>query len=462
MVMRVEELNIKDLIYTFLKGYKIILTSILILIILAYAYTIVSYEEIYRARASMVINSKQIRVLAGEIVSVNDIMISQNMVNTYKEILLSDNVLEKVNDDLGTKILPSDMRKWIAVSSPGDTEVIYVYVEHEDPKIAASIANSMMKVAPDVIAKTLEVGSINVLDYAKTPTTPLPANIELNLAIGAVLGLVLGIGILLLYNFLMPKIKNSKDIENMLELNVLGEIIHSYKTKTERPVITQKHIEGFFVESFKVAALNVLNACSKTDCRKLLITSTREKEGKTTTAINLGIAMALNGKSVLLLDCDLYKYNFIKSTDIEKKCLIDVLKGYCDYKDALIVDEESGMHILPSKGGNKGNIDLINSVQMERLVKTLEEEYDYILIDTPPSFVISDAIYLSRLADGVLFVVKQEYELVENIISIRNALLNLGINIIGCMLSDIKYVKAEKKYAYKYKYDYSTYYYEKF
>jgi capsular exopolysaccharide synthesis family protein len=415
------------------------------------------HEEIYVARASMVINSKQIRVLGGEVISVNDIMLSQNMVNTYKEILLSYNVLDKVNKDLNTNMSPSDMRRWITVSSPGDTEVIYVLVEHENPEIAASIANSMMGVAPEVISQTVEVGSINVLDYAKVPEKPREANKKLNLSLGVVLGLGMGAGIVFLINFLTPKIKSSKDIEEVLRLNVLGEIIHSDNAKSKMPLITDEKIEKYFIESFKIIALNISNICSKSNYKKILITSTGEKEGKTTVARNLGMTIAATGKSVLLVDCDFYKYNFIRISELGKKCLINVLKNECDYNDVLIKDEKTGLHILPSKGGHEENTDLLNSPQMASLLNNLEEEYDLIIMDTPPSFFISDAVYLSKLADGVVFVIKQEGQTTENIISTEKSLLSADANIIGCILSDIRFMRAESKYNYKYKFDYKSY-----
>ncbi len=333
-----------------------------------------------------------------------------------------------------------------------------VSVRHVDPEMAAGIANSLMRVAPGVISETVEVGTVNVVDYAKVPTVShrAVANLGLNMSVGTVLGFMMGTFIVFMTNYWKPKIKNKRDIVETLSLNVLGEITHSNDKTSRIPEIINENIERHFVESFKVAALNVLHTCSKFNYKKILVTSAGEKEGKTTTVRNLCIALAQTGKSVLLLECDFYNYNYLEKSDYNRKCLINVLKDNIDYKEVLI-EEKSGLHILPSKGENSDLADLINSQQMNDLIKTLEKEYDMLIIDTPPLPALSDAAYLSKLADGAILVVRQEQEILESIISTRDTLLSLEVDIIGCILNDIRYVLAEKKYADKYKMDYSYY-----
>ncbi len=457
-----EEIEIKDIFYILIKGYKVIIASVCIFVLIAFlfsAYSSDPHEERYVTDASMVIHSEQIRIVGGEMMKENVIHLSQQMVNTYQVILLSDRVLDRVNEDLGTDMSPSQMRGWISVTSPKDSEVLIVSVQHTDPELAAGIANSMMKVAPGVIAETVEVGTINVVDYAKVPEVPSRgiANYPLNISVGAVLGFMLGTFIVFLMNYWKPKIKNNRDVVETLSLNVMGEITHSEKTLMKRPLITNENIERHFIESFKIAALNVLHNSTKLNYKKILMTSASEKEGKTTAVNNLGIALAQIGKSVLVLECDIYNFNFILNMDRSRKCLIDVLKGDCDYKDVLI-EEKSGLHILPSKGESSDQSKLINSQQMWELMEALEEEYDIILIDTPPLLALSDAAYLSKLADGAVLVVRQEHESVDSIISARDTLLSLEVDIIGAILNDIRFVLAEKKYIDKYRFDYGAYY----
>lgn len=457
-----EEIDIKDVFYTLIKGYKVILSSIIIFILLAWFYTAyISFpdEDSFSVNATMVIHSEQVKVVDGEMIMENVISLSQRMVNTYQVILLSDSVLEKVNNEQGTNIPPPEMREWISVTSPKDSEVLMVTVEHSDPELAAGIANSMMEVAPEVISSTVEVGTVNVVDYAKVPEDPdkVAANYPLNLSVASVLGFMLGTFIVFFFSYLTPKVRNGKDIVEVLSLNLLGEITHSDRKSSNIPLITDEKIERHFVESFKITALNVLHNCAKFNYKNILVTSAGEKEGKTTVVSNLAMALAQTGKSVLLLECDFYNFNHIKRTDEGRKCLVDVLKGSCHYKEVLIRDS-SGLHILPSKGGSIDQSELINSQQMKELIKTLEKEYDLIIMDTPPLFALSDAAFLARQADSAILVVRQEQEITENIISSRDTLLSLEVDIMGCILNDIRYTIPDKKYMDKYRFDYDSYY----
>ncbi len=457
--MKNEEIEIRDILYELVKGHKIIIAFMCVFILLAMLFSAAMSprEERYVANASMVIHSQQARVVSGELIYENVIYLSQQMVNTYQVILTSDRVLERISADLGITTPPETLRAWININSPKDSEVLMITVRNTDPVLATNVANSLMRVAPGVIAETVEVGTVNVVDYAKVPRAPAgsPVNLKLNLAVAAVVGFMLAIFLLFMIRLFQPKVRNSRDIAEILSLNVLGEITHSSHKETKTPLITHENIERHFIESFKIAALNTLHLISKSNYKKLLVTSSSEKEGKTTCSRNLGIALAQTGKSVILMDCDFYRTNYLLNYTT-RKCLIDVLTEDIDYTEVLI-KEDSGLHILPSKGRSADQKDLLNSKKMKDLINVLEKDYDLIIIDTPPLDALSDAAYLSKLADGVILVVKQEHEITDNLIAARDTLLSLEADIIGCILNDIRYTIADVKYYDKYRHDYSIY-----
>jgi capsular polysaccharide biosynthesis protein len=306
--MQEDGIRLEDVFFAVLKNWKIVLISIILALLLSYVYSGILQQEVYTTTASMVVNSKQVKFLDGEVTLTNDIYLSQKMVNTYRVILLSDNVLEKVNVDIGTDISLIEMREWITVTSPKDTEVINVAIRHSDPDLSARIANSMMKVAPGVISETIEVGSINVLDYAKVPSTPDAVNTIFNLSIGGILGLFVSLFLCLLLFVFKPTFRTKEQIVETTKLSVLGgvpylKIDHSLKHK-EKSLVVDPSINIVFKEEYKMLAEKVSFSAAKKGYKNLIVTSAGPMEGKSTVSANLALSLSLIGKKVLLVDFD--------------------------------------------------------------------------------------------------------------------------------------------------------------
>ncbi len=430
---------------------------------LVYINLPMSKDNIYETNASMVINSKTYTINSEiEVSGKNDIYLSQKMVNTYRVILLSDNVLERVNKDLGTNINISLMRSWLTVSSPKDTEVIMVSVKDADPQLAADIANSIMRVAPQVISETVEVGSIKVLDEAKVPNVPIPQkkNNTLYLAIGCVIGLMGGVFIVFLIHFLRPCLKSKKEMVELVAINCLGEIPH-VKNKLrykQNPLVLIKNIDNSFVEGYKVLTETVMHVCDKSDIKTIVITSAVPEEGKTNVSVNLALSIASAGKKTLLLDFDCYKDGVLGiSRKRPGKCLLDVLKEGKNLKEAIMIEPDTGLHIMYSKKGKVGDISFLNSEIIREFFNDIKKSYDYVIIDTPPALIQSEAVSLSKYIDGVIMVARQEAAPIIDIIEAKNRILNVGAEIIGGVVNDIRYLVGTE-YSHKYYYAHNYYY----
>ncbi len=462
-----DEVTLRDLLYFLTNGWKILLVSVLLCFLLALGYTYYkdTYDIYYETNASMVINSKTYSIVDGkvEITAPNNVALAKNMVNTYRLILTSDNVLDKVKYDLGIDEPTKHIRAGLTVSSPKDTEVIMVTVKNKDPRLAADIANSIMRVAPEVIAETVEVGSINVLDRAKVPTVPLPTNRALNLAIGAASGLMLGIVIILMLGFLRPKVKSKIDLKEQLDLNCLGEIPHiknkeRRKRHKQQPKVTAGRINNSFIEGYKTLAEMVIHVSEQANNKSLMITSAFPEEGKTNVSVNLALSMASAGKKTLLIDFDSYRYDLIDLMELEPDTfLIDILNGDIPYKKAVIEDTDTGLHLIITEKGEPLNINLLNSSKLKEVFADLKNEYDYIIADTPPVLIQSEALSLLKYVDNVLLVVRQEKATIMDIENAKDKILDAGAEIMGCVLNDIRYLIGTE-YSNKYGYYGKRYY----
>lgn len=383
--------------------------------------------------------------------------------------------MELVAQDLGLGLPPTLISQNVSVAHDKDTEILSVIVRNTDPELAAKICNSIMKVAPEAITSTVEVGSVNVVDYAKIPLYPEPPATARNTALGGLLGLILGIGLVFIFRSFDNTIKNGDDVRTMLGLPLLGGIPYISRNKDhyiiipspERSSRTGEQINpyrvGFgFVEAYKAIRTNLQFVTAVNSAKKLLVASTLNGEGKSTVAINLAITLAQSGKSVLVIDCDLRKPSIHKKLDIklaEGKGLPQVLAGEIEAKEGIVFVEEHGISIIPNGANVPNPSELLGSENMAKLLVLLEPDYDYIIMDTPPTCLFTDAVALSKFTDGVIFVVKQSYVKVNSIYSTLDNFKHVDARILGCVLNGIKYKEAGARYKYQYHGKYLSNYY---
>jgi capsular exopolysaccharide synthesis family protein len=456
-----QELDLREVLWALLERWWLVAVFTLVFPAIAYFYTSYTYVPQYTATASMVVNSMQTKVVNGQLVVANDVSLSKKLVDTYSIILTSDRVLQMVARDLGLNLPPNFMKQYVSVATAKDSEVLGVMVRNTDPWLAAGVCNSIMKVAPAAIAGTVEVGSVNVVDYAKIPVYPEPPAAALNATLGAMLGLLLGGGLALLLRYSDRTIKNDEDVKERLGLNVLGCIPQLRKGQAallSSPAGKEGRgswVRFAFDEAYKVARTNLQYAAHTHKCRKLLITSTLNGEGKSTTAANFAISLAQSGKSVLVIDCDLRKEGnpgLLEPQLEEGRGLARVLAGELDAADvagAIAVIEGTGVSLLTAGAVVPNPSELLGSGNMAKLLALLEQDYDYILLDTPPACLFTDAVALSQYSDGVILVVKQSYARLDTIYLTMDNFISVNARILGCVLNGVKYKKAG--YGYKYR-----------
>lgn len=448
-----EEIDLKQLLFIILRGWKCIILFVVFCVGIGYFFTTYTYTPYYRTSASMVITSQQTRIINGELILANDVNISQKLVNTYRVILLSDRVL---NETLGQLDYEVKENPQIQVSSPGGSEVIVVTVTHKNPQIAMDFANAMMDVAPEVIMSTIEVGSVNVLDRAKKPKYPTPIKLHLNLAISFVLGSMLGVFMVLVNRFFKPKVDCLQTLKLSVDLNVLGTIPQTKKKRNKSyPLLLGNHMDKSYVEALKLTAMHLKHQCESKGYRSILITSAHAKEGKTSTAYNLAICLKQLGHKVLIIDSDFFKCSTLdkyKKMSTPSKDWLDVLEKKCDPHEAIYTDVYFGIDRIDSRKYNQDTLKILKACQLKYAINHLKQSYDYILIDSPPVNPVSDAIHLSQCVDGVLFVVREDFECLEDILDAKEQLQKVNMNWVGTVLNASRYRRVKKKYKSQYGY----------
>lgn len=220
--------------------------------------------------------------------------------------------------------------------------------------------------------------------------------------------------------------------------------------KKNSPYVSNLHFA--VAESYKSIRTNLQFLLSQVQgCRTITISSYKSGEGKTTNAINIAIAFSQLGKKVLLIDADLRRPTIHKKLHIENTIgLSDVLAGFTS-TDECIFNISSCLDILPSGALPPNPAEILDSIAMENLLETQKNNYDYIIIDTPPFGIVSDPLILAPKTDGVVVIVRQKDTRHSDFEKTLESIKLSKSRILGVVLNSTE-INRRKYYSYKGKY----------
>ncbi len=220
----------------------------------------------------------------------------------------------------------------------------------------------------------------------------------------------------------------------------------------------QKHVPFAVVEAYKTIRTNLTFLLSSGKKKIVTITSPNAGEGKSTTAVNMAIAFAQLGEKVLLIDADMRKASIHKKLKLENKLgLSNVLAGLCKREEA-ITAVSANLEVITSGQIPPNPSELLGSQSFKDLLDSLESEYSYIIIDTPPINVVADALLVAPLTAGLVIVVRDEFTPREAINQAISAAEFANINILGAIMNGAN-PKGKRRYNYR---KYGNYKYKKY
>ena len=235
-----EELDLKELFNIFWHRKIEILLIVLIFAVIGVIYTMGFVTPMYSASTTLVLASsgKNDNLPDTGITSstATEITVNSKLVSTYSELVKSKNILRQVISNLKMKIDEDQLRKNITVSSVKDTELIQITVKNVNPSYSAQIANEIAKVFTEKVKEIYKIENVQIVDEAEVPDEPSNINHKKDVAIFALIGLVVSVGYVLLLNMLDTTVKTPEDIEEGLKLPVLAAIPvyeTDYKRKKE-------------------------------------------------------------------------------------------------------------------------------------------------------------------------------------------------------------------------------------
>jgi capsular exopolysaccharide synthesis family protein len=278
---------------------------------------------------------------------------------------------------------------------------------------------------------------VTIVSSPTVPTQPISPKPTRNLALGVVLGLLLGLGLALLRDLLDTTIKGEKDCAQVTDATVIGGIAFDPEAP-KRPLIVQVNPHSPRAEAFRTLRTNLQFVDAANHPRSIVITSSIPGEGKTTTTANLAITMAAGGARVCIVEGDLRRPRLLEYMGMDGAVgLTNVLIGRAHLNDVLQQFGESSLHVLGAGSVPPNPSELLGSAAMSQTLRDLESRFDLVIIDAPPLLPVTDAAVLSTIAGGTVVVVGAGMvdrdhlaKSLQSLEAVKGRLLGLVINLM--------------------------------
>lgn len=316
------------------------------------------------------------------------------------------------------------------------------------------------------IAKAGEIGNVRIVDTAVEPIEPIkPKKLQI-LILSIFLGGFLGTLLALLRNMLRSGVKDSTQIENELDLPVYATVPRSpvqesriklLKKKKNIPILAVKHSDDIAIESLRSMRTAIHFALSSAKNNIIMVSGPAPEVGKSFISTNLATILAQSQKRVLIIDADLRRGYLHKYFNLANQPgLAEYLNGQTELSQVIKTTEVSGLDVI-ARGKSPANpSELLSTAQFATMLNQLSEQYDHILIDTPPILAVTDGIIISQHAGVNLVIARYAKTQMKELELTINRFEQAGMKVNGIILNDIQRSSAGYGYGYNYSYAYKA------
>ena len=302
------------------------------------------------------------------------------------------------------------------------------------------------KRAETAILRSSTVSKTRVIDSAVVPDLPIKPKRLLIILVGMILGFIVGIALAFLRAFLDDTLKTAEDIDKITNIPLYGAVPQR-KDKTTR---------SQFQEAMRVLRTNLQFVGGAKKSKVVALTSSISGEGKTTIAVALAKIIAATGKKVIVLDLDMRRSRMHEEFSITNKIGVSsILSGHNTLDEAIQSDVEENLDVLTAGPKPPNPSELLVTSGFDDLIDTLSQSYDYVILDTPPIGLVTDAMILLKMADVGLIVARANYSKKSFLKNIERFALEHELHNLGFILNGIESSK-KQGYGYGYGYGYGS------
>ncbi|MGB0971834.1 MAG: polysaccharide biosynthesis tyrosine autokinase [Mycobacterium sp.] len=383
---------------------------------------------------------------------------SQERVISYAQLLMGKTLSQRTIDKLNLGMGADELKGNIEASAKPDTVLIDVDVLDPSPVRARDIANTL---SDEFVAMVRELETpengvkpdtrVVVEQRASIPAHPVVPKTTRNLALGLVLGATLGIALAIIRDLLDNTVKDRQALEEIAGVGVVGAIPLDKERRKQAAIAFEADNSGI-AEAFRKLRTNLQFLSVDNPPRVLVVTSSLPCEGKSTTAINLALALAETQHNVVLVDGDLRRPMIARSLDLVGAVgLSTVLSNAASLGESLQKTRFPGLTVLTSGAAPPNPSELLGTQSARKLLSELRAQFDYVIVDSTPLLAVTDAAVLAAGSDGVLFVSRYGHTKRDQLAHAIESLSSVGAPLLGAVFTLIP-ARGSSSYSYSYSY----------
>lgn len=362
-------------------------------------------------------------------------------VKSYAPLAKSPDVLQPVIDQAGIDLTVAELGKQVSVGSAPETVLLDVSVTDADPLVAKTLADAISIRLGQVVERLetprdSEVSNVTIslARPAAVPESPSSPRVLLNLLVGGVAGLAIGLVVAVSRHYLDKRIKTPDDVRAVTDMSPLGTTLYQ-RTARRRPLVALDW-RSSAAERYRTVRTALKFATVDRELRHFAVTSSVAGEGKTSVACNLAISWAQSGASVCLVEADLRRPSVARFLGIDGSVgLSDVLVGERPLEEVLVPWNHDMLTVLPAGSLPPDPAALLGSTPMANLVETLHQRFDVVVYDTPPMLSVTDAVVLGRHVDGVVLVIRSGSTRRDQVTRCLETLRRARLALLGSVVS---------------------------
>lgn len=447
-------MNLQDFIKLVRNRWVTVCVTAVATALLAVAYTLVQ-TPLYQASTRLFVST-----VAGT--SMSDLYsgnrLSQDRVLSYSLLIMGETLAQRTIDRLDLDMDAATLKESVTAKVKTQTVLIEVFVRDKSPVRARDIANALSDEFVEM-ARELETpgpgakpdARVIVEQRASVPTEPVVPQKARNIALGIALGGLLGIGVAFVRDLLDNTVKDRETLEQITGTGVVG-VVPFEKSRLQEPAITFETDNSPIAEAFRKMRTNLQFLAVDDPPRLIVVTSSNPNEGKTTTSINIALALAEAGGNVLLVDGDMRRPSLNRYLNVVGSVgLSTVLSSAASLDEALQETKFPRLTVLTAGTIPPNPSELLGSLAAKNTLNELRNRFDYVIIDSAPLLAVTDGAILAAEADGALILVRAAQTKREQLAHAVGMLEDVGATLLGAVLTLVP-TRGGSAYGYNYYY----------
>ena len=422
-------MEIRDFIRLFKKKKKIILL-VTFYITLIGGFASFAIPPKFEAKTDVLVN-----FTTANIVSTGEIDANLRLIETYKYLMKSNHILNKVNGSLEETYKKDELSQKVKIQSNVNSQILTILAEEKTPEKAAALANSLAITFQEEIRTLMNLENVHILSKATVgeDTKSIKPITALFFIISAIVGFLVSYTFVLIQEMFFTLIDSSDKAEKALGMPVIGVIPAS-----EGKLIDELASFDIFTEMFRSIRANLMYVLSKKYAKTLLVTSAEPGDGKSFVSANLSIVFAMDQKKTVYVDADLRRGTGRNLFHLPKRIgITSYMAGQCTLQDIIQQTEVTNLSFISAGPVPPNPTELLSSPEFSQFLEELKNQFDIIIVDTPP-LIVADTLHISANVDGCLYVVNAESSKVEQAIYSIELLKQVQAPLIGSIINKSK------------------------